>query len=103
MTLHGGVWVWGGTVLIALLALALLFMVHGEVNTALGLLFGANVVGILVWLLGTSLRRAYPPLDETDDPRRSVLNRVKEEESSGLTDTGTERPPSPPPGPTPTS
>lgn len=103
MTLHGAVWVWGGTILIALFALALLFMVHGELNTALGLLFGANVVGILVWLLGTSLRRAYLPLDETEDPGRSVLDRVKEEESSGLTDTGVERPHPPPPGPTPTS
>ena len=72
MTLHGAVWVWGGTVMIALLALAFLFLLHGQAKTALGLFFGANMVGLLVWLLATSFRRAYPP-DEPEERSRPAL------------------------------
>ena len=78
MTLHGAVWVWGGTVMIALFALAFLFLIHGQATVALGLFFAANVIGLLVWLLGTSFRRAYPP-DQTDE-KTSVLDRLKEDE-----------------------
>ncbi|MFQ5989758.1 MAG: hypothetical protein ACE5K9_07575 [Candidatus Methylomirabilales bacterium] len=78
MTLHAAIWVWGGTVMIALFALAFLFLIHGQAKVALGLFFGGNVIGLLVWLLGTSFRRAYPP-DETDK-ETSLLDRLKEEE-----------------------
>jgi len=61
MTLHASIWVWGGTVMIALFALAFLFLIHGQAKAALSLFFGANVLAVLVWLLGSSLRRAYPP------------------------------------------
>ncbi len=41
MTLHNAIWVWGGTVMLALFALAFLFFIHGQAMVALGLFFGA--------------------------------------------------------------
>jgi hypothetical protein len=80
MTLHGAVWVWGGTVIIALLALALLFVIHGQAKTGLGLFLGANMVGLFVWLLATSFRRAYPP-DEPEAHRGpSLRDRLNDDE-----------------------
>jgi hypothetical protein len=55
VTLHNAIWVWGGTVMLALFALAFLFLLHGQGAVALGLFFGANVIGILVWLTVTDL------------------------------------------------
>lgn len=81
MTLHSAVWVWGGTVMLALFALAFLFLIHGQAMVALGLFFAANVVGVLVWLLATSFRRAYPPEEgEEEEERPSLLERLNEEE-----------------------
>jgi len=80
MTLHGAVWVWGGTLMIALLALALLFVIHGQAKTALGLFFGANMVGLLVWLLATSFRRAYPPDEPEGQSRPSLRDRLNDDE-----------------------
>jgi hypothetical protein len=80
MTLHAAVWVWGGTVIIALFALAVLFFIHGQAVVALTLFFGANVIGVLVWLLGTSFRRAYPPNEEDEDDKAPLLDRLNEEE-----------------------
>ena len=80
MTLHGAVWVWGGTVMIALLALALLFMIHGQAKTALGLFFGANMVGLLVWLLATNFRRAYPPDEPEGHSGPPLRDRLNDEE-----------------------
>lgn len=78
MKLHNAIWVWGGTVMLALFALAFLFLIHGQATAALGLFFGANVIGILVWLLATSFRRAYPP--EEEENAQSLLDRLNEEE-----------------------
>jgi hypothetical protein len=80
MTLHGATWVWGGTIILALFALALLYMIHGQAKVALSLLLGAHVIGILVWLLATSFRRAYPPDAPEDDRGPSVLDRLSKEE-----------------------
>ena len=80
MTLHGAVWVWGGTVMIALLALAFLFLLHGQAKTALGLFFGANMVGLLVWLLATNFRRAYPPDEPEEHSDLSLRDRLNDEE-----------------------
>lgn len=80
MTLHNAIWVWGGTVMLALLALALLFLIHGQGILALGLFFGANVIGILVWLLATSFRQAYPPEEEQEENGPPLLDRLNEEE-----------------------
>lgn len=80
MTLHGAVWVWGGTVMIALFALAVLFLVHGQPKVALSLFFAANVIGVLVWLLATSFRRAYPPLEQEEDSNPPLLDRLNQEE-----------------------
>jgi len=80
MTLHGAVWVWGGTVMIALLGLALLFLIHGQAKTALGLFFGANMVGLLVWLLATSFRRAYPPDEPEEQSRPALRDRLNDDE-----------------------
>jgi len=80
MTLHGAVWVWGGTVMIALLALAFLFLLHGQAKTALGLFFGANMVGLLVWLLATSFRRAYPPDEPEEQSRPTLRDRLNDDE-----------------------
>ena len=79
MTLHNTVWVWGGTVMLALFTLAFLFFVHGQATVALGLFFAANVIGILVWLLATSFRRAYPPQEEEGENGPSLLDRLNEE------------------------
>ncbi|MFQ5848632.1 MAG: hypothetical protein ACE5IQ_13295 [Candidatus Methylomirabilales bacterium] len=80
MTLHGAIWVWGGTVMIALFALAFLFLMHGQAKVALSLFFGANVIGILVWLLATSIRRTTPPDVEEEESGKSILDRLEEEE-----------------------
>jgi uncharacterized membrane protein YoaT (DUF817 family) len=80
MTLHAAIWVWGGTVMIALFALAFLFFIHGQAKMALSLFFGANVIGVLVWLLGTSFRRAYPPGEEEEDNGPPLLDRLNHEE-----------------------
>lgn len=80
MTLHGSVLVWGGTVMFALFALAFLFLLHGQGMVALALFFGANVIGILVWLLANSLRRAYPPDDQGQENDTPLLDRLDEEE-----------------------
>jgi Na+-transporting methylmalonyl-CoA/oxaloacetate decarboxylase gamma subunit len=80
VTLHNAIWVWGGTVMLALFALAFLFLIHGQGMVALGLFFGANVIGILVWLLTTSFRRAYPPEEEKEENSPPLLDRLNEEE-----------------------
>jgi hypothetical protein len=80
VTLHNAIWVWGGTVMLALFALAFLFLIHGQGMVALGLFFGANVIGILVWLLTTSFRRAYPPEEEKEENGPPLLDRLNEEE-----------------------
>lgn len=80
MTLHSAVWVWGGTVMLALFALAILFFIHGQAMVALGLFFGANVIGILVWLLATSFRRASPPEEEKEESGPPLLDRLNKEE-----------------------
>ncbi|MFB3075976.1 MAG: hypothetical protein ACE1Z6_12495 [Candidatus Methylomirabilales bacterium] len=80
MTLHSAIWVWGGTVMLALFALAFLFFIHGQGMVALGLFFGANVIGILVWLLATSFRRAYPPKEEKEESGPPLLDRLNKEE-----------------------
>ncbi len=80
MTLHGAVWVWGGTVMIALFALAFLFLIHGQAKVALSLFFGANVVGVLVWFLGQSFRRTPPPDDQEEEKDTRLLDRLNEEE-----------------------
>ncbi|MFQ5801923.1 MAG: hypothetical protein ACE5JQ_03385 [Candidatus Methylomirabilales bacterium] len=79
MTLHSAIWVWGGTVMIALFALAFLFLVHGQGKAALALLLGANLFGLLVWLLATSFRRTYPP-DQEADTDKPLLERLNEED-----------------------
>ncbi|MFQ5803716.1 MAG: hypothetical protein ACE5JQ_12540 [Candidatus Methylomirabilales bacterium] len=80
MTLHNAIWVWGGTVMLALFALAFLFLIHGQGILALGLFFGANVIGILVWLLATSFRQAYPPEEAQEENGPPLLDRLNEEE-----------------------
>ena len=80
MTLHNAIWVWGGTVMLALFALAFLFLIHGQGAVALGFFLGANVIGILVWLLATSFRRAYPPEEEKEETGPPLLDRLNEEE-----------------------
>ncbi|MBW8058143.1 MAG: hypothetical protein V3U42_09225 [candidate division NC10 bacterium] len=80
MTLHASIWVWGGTVMIALFALAFLFLIHGQAKAALSLFFGANVLAVLVWLLGSSLRRAYPPDEQEEENDTRLLDRLNEEE-----------------------
>ena len=80
MTLHASIWVWGGTVMIALFALAFLFLIHGQAKAALSLFFGANVLAVLVWLLGSSLRRAYPPDAQEEEHAPRLLDRLNEEE-----------------------
>ena len=51
MTLHGAVWVWGGTVIIALLALALLFVT--PLAQTGGLTLRQSVIGLAAtFLLG---------------------------------------------------
>jgi hypothetical protein len=64
----------------ALLALAFLFLIHGQATVALGLFFGANLIGILVWFLATSFRRAYPPEDDGGENSAPLLERLNEEE-----------------------
>jgi uncharacterized membrane protein YoaT (DUF817 family) len=80
MTLHAAIWVWGGTVMIALFTLAFFFFIHGQAKVALSLFFGANVIGVLVWLLGTTFRRAYPPSEEEEDNDPPLLDRLNDEE-----------------------
>ena len=80
VTLHNAIWVWGGTVMLALFGLAFLFLIHGQARAALGLFFGANVLGVLVWFLATSFRRAYPPEEEEEENGPSLLERLNEEE-----------------------
>lgn len=80
MTLHAAVWVWGGTVMVALFALALLFLIHGQAKIALSLFLGANVVGVVVWFLGHSFRRAYPPDQLEEENETPLLDRLNEEE-----------------------
>lgn len=80
MTLHGSVVVWGGTVMFALFALAFLFLIHGQGIVALALFFGANVIGILVWLLANSLRRTYPPDEQGEENGTPLLDRLDEED-----------------------
>jgi hypothetical protein len=74
--LHSAVWLWGGTVLLALFALAFLFLLHGQPLIALSLFFGANLFGLLIWLLGISFRRAYPP---EKDERESIQEHLDRE------------------------
>ena len=80
MKLHAAVWVWGGTVMIALFALAFLFFIHGQAKVALSLFFGANVIGVFVWLLGTSFRRAHRPSEEEEDNEGALLDQLKDDE-----------------------
>ena len=80
MTLHGAVWLWGGTIMIALFALAALFLIHGQTTMALGLFFGANLIGLLVWLLATSFRRAYPPGEEEEHTGPALRDRLNDGE-----------------------
>lgn len=80
MMLHNAIWVWGGTVMLALFAVAFLFLIHGQATAALGLFFGANVIGVFVWFLATSFRRASPPEEEKEDKDQSLLDRLNEEE-----------------------
>lgn len=79
MTLHNAVWVWGGTVMLALFTLAFLFLIHGQATVALGLFFTANVIGVLVWLLASRFRRAFPPQEEEEENGPSLLDRLNEE------------------------
>lgn len=80
MTLHGAVWVWGGTVMIALFALAFLFLIHGQAKVALSLFFGANVIGVFVWFLGRSFRHSHPSDEQEAKNETRLLDRLNEEE-----------------------
>ncbi len=80
MTLHGAVWVWGGTVMIALFTLAFLFLIHGQAKAALSLFFGANVIGLVTWLLANSFRQTYPPNQQDEENDRPLLDRLNEEQ-----------------------
>ncbi len=80
MTLHNAVWVWGGTVMLAVFGLAFLFLIHGQARVALWLFFAGNVLGVLVWFLASSFRRAYPPEEEEEDRGPSLSERLNEEE-----------------------
>lgn len=80
MKLHSAVWLWGGTVILALFLLALLFLLHGQPLIALSLFFGANLFGLLVWLLGTSFRRTYPPEEDERESIQEHLDREGKEE-----------------------
>lgn len=65
--------------MLALFTLAFLFLIHGQATVALGLFLAANVIGVLVWLLATSFRRAYPPQEEKEENDPSLLDRLNEE------------------------
>ncbi len=78
MTLHGSVLVWGGTVMIALFALAFLFLIHGQRLAAITLFLGANVLGVLVWFLAASFRRAHPPQEEAEESASPLSDRLDE-------------------------
>ncbi len=75
MKLHSAVWLWGGTVLLALFLLAILFLLHGQPLIALSLFFGANLFGLFVWFLGISFRQAYPPEEDDKESIQGHLDR----------------------------